>query len=393
MSAPREVPKPTRRKVVHLITRLDPGGSTEEALESSAGLAAEGWDVILASGPGLGGTGAVPDGGAARIELVSSLTRDPHPIADPIALWQIIRLLRRERPDIVHTHSAKAGVLGRWGGFLCRVPIIVHTPHGHVLYGYARGLKNWIYLFAERVTARITHCLVAVSAGERRESVAAGIGRDSQWVVVHSGVHFEKLPRRDASVSTTCVRIGVVARLEHVKGVDLLIRAAAALRASEPATPYSILVWGSGDLEVDLKRLCRDLGVTDAIEFVGTSQDVHDFMRGLDVYTQPSRNEGMGRALVVAQAMGVPIVATSVCGIPDVVRHGETGLLAPAEDPDALARALRHLIEEGDTRRAMGEAAQRWMAHVDQSGHPVFSYAAMLWHLRRTYERLLGGET
>jgi len=382
---------PERGKVLHLITRLDPGGSAEEALESCAGLAARGWEVILASGPGMGGSGAVPDSGNARIELVSSLTRDPHPVADPIALWQIMKLLRRERPDILHTHSAKAGVLGRWAGWLMRVPVIVHTPHGHVLYGYARGIKNRVYLLAERVTAPITDCLVAVSDGERRESVEANIGRQDQWVVIHSGVHLDRLQTEAAPPAQDApVRIGTVARLEHVKGIDLLIRAAGVLVAGEPTRRgHQILIWGAGGLEGELRALTREVGAEDMVSFVGTEQDVNEFIHSLHVYTQPSRNEGMGRALVVAQAMGIPIVAAAVCGIPDVVRDGVSGILTLPEDPEDLARTLRTVIEDEDGRAQMGRRAREWMAQVDESGSPEFSYDAMLWRLERTYARLV----
>jgi len=381
----------TRPKVLHLITRLDPGGSAEEALESCAGLAAAGWDVVLASGPGLGGSGTVPESGTARIEIVPSLTRDPHPIADPVGLWQVIKLLRRERPDLVHTHSAKAGVLGRWAAWLTRTPVIVHTPHGHVLYGYAGGLKNWVYLLAERLTAPISDCLVAVSDGERRESVGARIGRESQWVVIHSGVHLDRL-RLDAPVGDASepVRIGIVARLEHVKGVDLLIRAVGHLTKGKPLSrTYEVLIWGSGGLEDDLRTLARDVGAADDVSFVGTRQDVNEFIRSLHVYTQPSRNEGMGRALVIAQAMGIPIVATRVCGIPDVVKDGESGMLTRPEDPEDLAHALRSMIEDDATRQRMGARARAWMREVDESGYPEFSHESMLWQLQRTYERLL----
>ncbi len=381
-----------RPLVVHLITRLDPGGSAVQVVECCAGLTERSWDVVLASGPGSGGRGVMPDGGAARIELIGALTRDPHPFYDPIALWQIMRLLRRERPAILHTHSAKAGVLGRGAGWLTRTPIVVHTPHGHVLYGYARGIKNRIYLLAERIMAPVTDCLVALSDGERRESVDAGIGRDDQWVVVHSGIRLDRLPPANPpDEQTGPLRIGVVARLEHVKGIDVLVRAVAELKAADPAPrACEVLIWGSGALGGELRALASELGVGDDIDFIGTEQDVNEFIGSLHIYAQPSRNEGMGRALVIAQAMGVAVAATSVCGIPDVVKDGETGVLARPEDPADLARALRILIDDDDTRVRMGRRACEWMAEIDESGHPVFSYEAMLWHLQHTYERLVG---
>jgi hypothetical protein len=129
-------------KILHLITRLDPGGSAENTLLTCHHLAAGGWQAVLAAGPGWTGDMARVGEVSVPVLQIPSLRRDPSPLADLRAFWQIYRLLRRERPDILHTHSAKAGVLGRWAGRLARVPVIVHTPHGHVLYGYARGTKN-----------------------------------------------------------------------------------------------------------------------------------------------------------------------------------------------------------------------------------------------------------
>lgn len=378
-------------KVVHLITRLDPGGSAENTFLTCYHLVENGWEAVLATGPGWTGTEANVDSARVPVTFISAMRRDPAPLADGRALWQIYRLLRRERPTILHTHSAKAGILGRWAGFLARVPVIVHTPHGHVLYGYARGIMNWVYLAAERMTAPITDCLVALSEGERRESIEAGIGRDNQWVVVHSGIRLDQLPPANPpDEEPGPLRIGVVARLEHVKGIDVLVRAIGELKATNPPPrACELLIWGSGALDGELRALAAELGVGDDIDFVGTEQDVNKFIGSLHIYAQPSRNEGMGRALVIAQAMGVPTVATSVCGIPDVVKDGETGVLARPEDPADLARALRVLIEDEDTRVRMGRRASEWMAEIDESGHPIFSYEAMLWHLLHAYQRLI----
>ena len=215
-------------KVLHLITRLDPGGSAENTLLTCYHLVENGWQAILASGPSWTGDDTNVVNAEVPVLLIGSLKRDLAPVADIRALWQIYRLLRRERPTILHTHSAKAGILGRWAGLLARVPVIIHTPHGHVLYGYARGPKNWFYLVAERITAPVTDCLVALSEGEKRESAAAGIGKLAKWVVIPSGVEVEGLAPREGE-SSDPLRVGCVARLEHVKGIDVLVRATGAL--------------------------------------------------------------------------------------------------------------------------------------------------------------------
>jgi len=348
-------------KVLHLITRLDPGGSAENTLLTCCHLAGNGWQAILASGPGWTGEEANVVEAQLPLLLIGPLKRDPSPVADARALWQIYRLL-------------------------ARVPVIIHTPHGHVLYGYARGLKNWIYLVAERITARVTDCLVALSEGEERESAAAGIGKPAKWVVIPSGVELEGLEPREGG-SSGPLRVGCVARLEHVKGIDVLVRATAAL-AGRGLPPFEILVWGDGRQQNELRALSAEVGADQTLRFVGTTQAVEEFLRSLDVYVQPSRNEGMGRALVLAQGVGLPAVASNVCGIPDVVRAGETGELVDPDEPEALADEVALFLRDADKRNSFGRAARSWIMTTDETGFPKFSTAAMLWRLERLYRQL-----
>ncbi len=395
-------------KVLHLITRLDPGGSAENTISSCEHLARDGWDVLLAAGPGKTGDRSWLEQASIATFEVPSLRRDPQPIADLRAFWQLFRLLREERPDVLHTHSAKAGILGRWAGKLARVPFIVHTPHGHVLYGYAKGVKNSLYLMAERVTAPLTDRLVALSEGERRESIEHGIGRPEQWVVIHSGVSL--IPAPQPSVQDTdervevagmpqaagasderTLRIGVVARLEHVKGLDLLIKATSRLCRDHSCDvfPHEILLWGDGDQERQLRQLVEAEALTNRVRFMGTEEPVERFLTSLDLYVQPSRNEGMGRALVMAQARGLPVVATRVCGIPDVVRDGKSGILVEPENPKDLAAGLKRLIVDSSLRDRLARGAEEWILETDESGFPRFSVEAMVWWLERLYEQLI----
>ena len=378
-------------KIIHLITRLDPGGSAENTLLTCHHLVEQGWQASLASGPGWTGEHAKVGDAQVPVRTIGAMRRDPSPVADLRALWQIYRLLRRERPTILHTHSAKAGILGRWAGFMARTPVMVHTPHGHVLYGYARGVKNWVYLTAEKITAPITNRLVALSEGERNESAAAGIGAPDRWVIIPSGVDVEALPPRHDAAGDNAVIIGCVARLEHVKGVDVLVRAAEKL-AAMTLPEYEIRIWGDGRQHDELHRLANRLDVGAELEFVGTGEGVVDFLRRLDLYVQPSRNEGMGRALVLAQGVGLATVASNVCGIPDVVLDGRTGTLVEPESPAALANAIATLVRDANQRADFGNTARAWIMKNDETGHPKFSTAAMLWRLEHLYRELGAGE-
>lgn len=430
--------------VLHLITRLDPGGSAENTLLTCRHLARRGWSVKLATGPGLGpetarveetapaeqtadaegapaaeGTVAAESSVPAERSVaaeseeevdvavveVPALRRDPHPLADLRALAQILRLLRRERPAILHTHSAKAGILGRWAAFLARVPHVVHTPHGHVLYGYVSGWKNHLYNLAEKVTAPLTDRLVALSQGELRESVEHGIGRRGQWVVIHSGVPLDSVapvdpgsaddhrgapaePVAGTGAGGRPLTVGSVARLEPVKGIDLLVEAAALL-SEEPDTPdFRVEVWGEGSRRQALEQRIRERDLEERVLLRGCPGTVPSFLQHLDVYAQPSRNEGMGRALVLAQAASLPVVATRVCGIPDVVRHGETGLLANPEDPADLARTLGLMLGDDALRRRLAHNARPWVTGIDETGHARFSVEAMVHRIEALYREL-----
>jgi glycosyltransferase involved in cell wall biosynthesis len=272
-----------------------------------------------------------------------------------------------------------------------------------VLYGYARGFKSWFYLLAERVTAPVTDRLVALSEGERRESIEYGIGRADQWVVIPSGVPLDGIeerteeasgPQPGGDSSAEPLRIGTVARLEPVKGIDLLIKATPILLDSSAlaGTPFELLVWGDGVKREELIHLIEEEGVTGKVRLEGTTQDVYEFLAGLSIYVQPSRNEGMGRALVLAQAHGLPVVASRVCGIPDVVQDGESGILVDPEDPVALATAIESLILDAELRARFSVAARDWISAVDETGYARFSVEAMLWRLVHLYSQLMGHE-
>jgi len=202
-----------------------------------------------------------------------------------------------------------------------------------------------------------------------------------------SGVDVDGIERRPERPAGAKVRVGTVARLEHVKGVDVLVRAASVL-SSQDLPDHEILVWGEGRERQELVDLTARLDVGHRVRFVGTEQPVEEFLGSLDVYTQPSRNEGMGRALVLAQAAGLPVAASSVCGIPDVVRDGETGLLVPPDQPEALAGAIARFVRDPSTRDGFGDAARSWIMSHDETGYPRFSTAAMLWRLEALYQQL-----
>jgi glycosyltransferase involved in cell wall biosynthesis len=226
-----------RLRVLHIITRLDRGGSAENTLLTVAGLDLERFDITLAVGLTTGDPGpteAKARQRGVRFVDVPHLMRSPRPTRDLRALGRLRRLMRDEAWDLVHTHTSKAGILGRWAAHRQRVPCIVHTPHGHVFYGYYGRALTKVFIHLERQAARWCHRLVALTTADRDDNLRFGVGTPSQWSIIHSGVDFCSL--NNTAVDTAAIRsvlgigaqdlvVGTLGRLTAVKGQQDLVRA------------------------------------------------------------------------------------------------------------------------------------------------------------------------
>lgn len=343
-----------------------------------------------------------------RMIPVPDLVRELAPGSDLRAYRFLVGLFLKERPDIVHTHTSKAGILGRIAARRAGVPAVIHTPHGHVFHSYGSGFKTRIFVQAERYCAPYADRLVALTPRERDETLELGIGRPDQWIVIHSGVDFEPFEaargsgsevRRELEIPEDCPVIGTVGRLVHVKGQNTLIDAVAQLGPELSRT--HVLLVGAGDLLPALTEQARLLGMEvrtqfpsqtasqlagdpslPVIHFTGMRRDVGRYLDAMDVFALPSLNEGMGRVLVEAMAMELPCVGARVSGIPDVIEDGKTGLIVPPADPNALAAALRRLLLDAGLRRAMGAAGRSRVV-------PGYSQDEMLRLLEVEYRRLV----
>ncbi len=374
-------PRPPR--VLHVITRLVVGGAQENTLLTVRGLRALGYEVELAVGSETGPEGslAIPEGVVAH--RIPTLVREIRPLSDLRALWSLCRLMRRGY-HVVHTHTSKAGVLGRVAARWAKVPLVVHTPHGHVYHGYGGRLRSRFFVWVERALARWTDALVALTQSEKREHLREGVGRLEQWAVIPSGVEMEgyqrqsALRRQDVGLPEDGFVVGCVARLVPVKGVEDAIEATAQLRSLSP--PVHLVLVGDGPQRPALERLVTALRLQDRVHVLGLRRDVPDLLPLFDVVVLPSRNEGMGRVIVEAQAAGVPVVAARVGGIPDLVVEGITGILVPPADPGALADAIRSLAEDRGAWARMKAAARTHVARDLSADAMVRSVDALYRH-------------
>lgn len=365
------------KRIVHVITRLDPGGSSENTVSSAAWQAGRGMEVTLIHGPS---RGSLPVPAAVSTVELADLAREISPLRDLRACAALRRIFRELKPDIVHTHTSKAGFLGRLAAAGCGAKV-VHTPHGHLLYGYYDIPRTRLFLAAEKFASRFTDGFIALTEGEKRESIAAGIGRPEQWSVAHSGVDLPespaRVPRKELGVPEGRLVIGTAARLEPVKGVEYFVKAAGALKKIlGPMNPFFLVV-GDGAECSRLYGLARAAGIMDDCLFAGFQKDVLPYLSVMDIYVQPSLNEAMGRTVLQAQHMGLPVVASRVCGIPDVVREGETAILVKACSPEQIAAAVAKLARDGELRTAMGRAAAAFTREKDAAGRARFGGEAM----------------
>ncbi|MEA2590582.1 MAG: hypothetical protein QOD62_413 [Actinomycetota bacterium] len=353
-------------RVLRVITRLNIGGPARQALMLHRVLPERGYECELVSGAPQTEEGAFPPP-AERYTLVESLRRETDFLADARAIHTLTRLMRASRPDVVHTHTTTAGGLGRIAARRAKVPVTVHTFHGHVLSGYLSGPQTRALTAAERALAKRTDALVSVSTRVRDQLLALGIGRPEQWRVVPLGLELGELlggpAERSASraalgLPPEAPLVGIVGRLAAIKDHGTFLAMAARLAAAR--TDVSFVVAGDGSLRGSLEAEAKSL-LGNRIRFLGWATDLPVLYGALDVVVLTSRNEGTPVALIEAGAAGRPVVATDVGGVAEVVRDGASGFVVPPGDAAALAARVGTLLDDPEAARAMGLAGREWV--------------------------------
>jgi len=289
--------------------------------------------------------------------VIPELGREVSPADDFVTLLKLWKLMRQWKPHIVHTHTAKAGAVGRIAAKLAGVPIIVHTFHGHTFHGYWGKVGSHFTINIERALSLITNKVIAVSDGVRDDLIQYRIATPQKILIVPLGLDLEpfaRQPRADAATPT----IGIVGRLVPIKNHALFLQMARLMIADGFRGRFMIV--GDGELRGELESRARDLG--DRILFSGWRRDLVNVYSGMSVVVNTSLNEGTPVALIEALASGVPVVATAVGGVPDVVRDGETGYLAPSGDARALANQVNKALHDGTSiaHRAQVEVLKKF---------------------------------
>ncbi len=383
-------------RIVHVITRLILGGAQENTLLTVEGLHhAYRDDVTLITGPAEGPEGdlfARAEAQRLKVELMPELVRPIQPLADWRAYWKLRAAFHRLKPDVVHTHSSKAGILGRAAAWDERVPAVVHTIHGLPFGPFETPTRNRLYIALERWAARRCHAIVGVCDAMTTQALVAGVGRPEQYLTVYSGMDADAFlnpprprgeVRRELGLADDDVAFATVARLFELKGHDDILAIAQRVVSENPRVRF---VWiGDGIFRARLLAEIDRLGLQSSFILTGLVPPgrVPELLQAVDAVIHPSLREGLARVLPQSLLVGRPVISYDIDGAREVVVP-DTGILLRPRDLEGLAGGILRLAGAPALRAAMGAEGRRRFAEK-------FHHETMTRELRLLYERLLAG--
>ncbi len=363
-----------RIRICRVIARLNVGGAAQHVIQLTAGFNSERFAQLVVTGvESPGEASMLPEARRRGLEplVIPELGREVSAKSGLVTLAKLYRLFRRWRPDVVETHTAKAGTLGRIAAALAGVPVRVHVFHGHVFHSYFSPRKTRVFIAIERALARITTRIIVLGEEQRREILGYGVGTPQTVVSIPLGFDLAPflaaerwrgqlpaelgLPQNPAQAPL----IGTVGRLFPVKAHEVFLAAAGEVLAEVPNAHFVIV--GEGEREAELKAMAARPPLAGHVHFLG-NRPVADMPRvyaGFDLFALTSDNEGMPVTIIEAMAAARPVVATDVGGVRSLVQDEQTGVLVPRRDAGALARACVRLLADPVRRAAMGEAGRR----------------------------------
>jgi glycosyltransferase involved in cell wall biosynthesis len=362
-----------KTKVFHVITKLELGGAQKVTLMTLERLPRDRYEVGLASGPeGLlvDWANRIPD--LKRVWL-PSLVREVRPLQDLTAFFTLVRLFRREKPQVVHTHSAKAGILGRWAAKFAGVPFIFHTAHGFGFNDTQRPAVKGFYVWLERLTAKITTRFVVVSFANAEKAEQSKILRRGEWLLCRDAISVSEFmqpgPRRgklpEWKIPGDKFVVGMIACLKPQKSpLDFVDVAARVLKQN---TRAHFVLAGDGELRTDVEKRIQEHGIGDHFTLLGWQTDMPEVYRNLDVVVLTSLWEGLPCVFSEAMAGELPLVATNVDGAREAIVHGENGFLHEPHDVEGMAGSVVRLLEDSELRQAMGKRGKSRVMEFDIS--------------------------
>jgi glycosyltransferase involved in cell wall biosynthesis len=381
-----------RVKVLHVITRLIVGGAQENTIYTVAMLDRERYQVELIAGSQTGSEGSLMAEARQRgvpLVILPELVREVNPGYDLAALWKLFRLMRREHYTIVHTHSSKAGILGRMAAWLAGVPLVVHTVHGWSFHEYMPARTRAMYIGLEKLTAKMSDALIAVNHNDIDKGLRFGIGKPAQYHLIRSAIPLDEFDparinplavREELGVPPGAPVLGNVGRFSEQKNPLDWVRVAA--RVGRAMLDCHFLLVGDGPLKDQVVALLHVEGLADRAVLTGLRRDVPRMLAAMDVFLLTSLWEGLPRVIPQALAMRVPVVANQVDGSAEAIRSGETGFTCAPGDLDGLANRCLEILRDPDRRRKMGERGRVFALQA-------FDLNQMIRQIDRLYEELL----
>ncbi|MCJ7577436.1 MAG: glycosyltransferase family 4 protein [candidate division Zixibacteria bacterium] len=378
-------------KVLQIITRLIIGGAQEHMIYLCDLLDKKRFSVKILSGAQTARESDYADAVRKKnikLILLPQLTREINPLRDFLALFRMVTCIKRERFDIVHTNSSKAGILGRLAARLAGVPVIVHTAHGWAHHDYMGNLRRKFYVTSERAAEKFTDKIIAVSEQNVDKALKDKIGKRSKYCIIRSGIDLEKFNRLDIDVNKEKRKlnidpkdkvVGSVTRLFAQKSPGDFIGMANEILKNN--SRVSFLLVGDGPLKQEIETMIAEYKIAEKVILTGFRSDIPELLSIIDVFVLTSLWEGLPRVLPQAMAMGIPIVATCVDGVPEAVKHGQNGFLVPPKDFRALAQRTLQLIENPSLAKIMGEAGKKMV-------YPEFCVKEMVRKTEKLYEEL-----
>jgi glycosyltransferase involved in cell wall biosynthesis len=357
-------------RIAHIITRLIIGGAQENTLLSCEGQHDLGHDVTLITGPPMGPEGSLMERAQSygyRVIIIDEMLRSILPVRDFRAYRRLLNLIRDLNPDVVHTHSSKAGILGRWAAHRANAPAIVHTIHGLAFTASTSPIVNGVYRMLERKTAPLTTRIVCVADAMREQSLRAKIGIPEQYVTVYSGMETapfinppvaREVMRQQLGLREEHVVLGTIARLFELKGHDDLLDLAPSLCQRFPNLRF---LWvGDGMLRGAFERRITEMKLTDRFILTGlvSPTRIPELTGAMDILVHPSRREGLARAIVQGQLAGHPVVAYDIDGNREGLIDGQTGYVVAPFDQRVLGERIATLVENAARRQAMGRVGR-----------------------------------
>jgi glycosyltransferase involved in cell wall biosynthesis len=365
-------------KVLEIITLFSIGGATETVISIASGLKNKSLEVDIIAGPNVELEGDMYDESnklGLNVITIPTLKREIHPLYDLITIVNLFRIIKKGKYTVVHTHSSKAGILGRWAAWMAGCKSIVHTVHGWGFNDSQNLTMKTVIVFLEKVTAIITTKIVCVTSLDIEKGIKKGIGHRNQYTIIRSGIDLKKylngtisknIIRKSLNINDNEFVIGTVTRFSLQKSpLDTILSFSDVINKGYKHA--KLIMVGDGPLLNDSKILTQKLSLTEKIIFTGIRTDIPEILKSLDVFVLSSLWEGLPRVIIQAMASGIPVIATNIDGNSEIIKNGISGILTEPKQPIQMSDAIIHLIENPNDRVNFVENAKQHLIEFDEN--------------------------